>query len=861
MQDQAQNMALKAGLWARHVLAMGLGLLALALITGGLGNLSQALNGLLAVGGLLGLALFLPRRAGRTPLGRLALALVLMVGSLPVVAGGEPLGLFGAALFFFALSLLAPADGGSVAALLLTALFFALYRTLAAYVPALWYAEQWLAINFSWFVGGGLMLGPTASGFHLFVLFALFASSVFLHLRPLSVPGRGKDTPSPPWGEGKRGRTILVFAAWIAALVLAVVAFIWLQPRIGSWLLSHWPAPATPRPTSPPLPSLTYLESPLLLFALLWLASALASLGLRPAPLALTPPPRSKRWEMAGLALLALATVVLTLDPPSRPRRGTILFHDSGHLEWGRPTFGRYGPHSGGSFGLWPDYLAAYGYKARRGPLTAENLEGAEAVVLINLPEKLDDEETERLLAFVKKGGGLVIWGEHTGVGRIRRPINDLLAHLPGAPIRLRFDSAVPMRQGWAEGLTLLPHPAVYGVQNPIDLVIAVGASLEINPPARPIIVGRFGHSDKGDVTNRARNYVGDMRYNPGERLGDVVLAAEIRYGEGHVVVLGDTTPLGSVNLMTTMPFHVRLLDWITADRQGIWGFLLRNGWLAALLLVGAGVCLALGRSRATLAAAALVLGLTLTLTTRLNEAQSAPPTWAELSRTIPTSPIAYVDVSHQERFDRVLWEETSIGGLDYNLMRNGSLPLLLRRIDADVLAGADLLVVVAPGQRFTTREVETIAHWVERGGRLLVSVGWEESEASQDLLAAFGLAVGHIPLGPIEVERDTGPVRFHEAWPVTFAETTGADHGHGQAIVEGYGYPLAAYQPWGEGGVVLIGDSAFLLGGSLEGQSAYQEGNIFLLRDILQGYLGFGEQKPTSLGKTGFYTSFQGVP
>ena len=109
-------------------------------------------------------------------------------------------------------------------------------------------------------------------------------------------------------------------------------------------------------------------------------------------------------------------------------------------------------------------------------------------------------------------------------------------------------------------------------------MVIAVGCSLQIDPPARPFIVGRFGHSDIGDRNNRALNYVGDMRYNPGERLGDVVLAAEASYGQGRIVVIGDTTPMGSVNLMTTMPFHARLLDWVTAGQSGVWGYLLGNG-------------------------------------------------------------------------------------------------------------------------------------------------------------------------------------------------------------------------------------------------------------------------------------------
>jgi hypothetical protein len=823
--DWGRDVGMKTSPWLLQTVAFGLGLLALALSTGSLGNLSRMLNGVLAVTALLALAMIIPWRPWKSASRRWVAALAIMAISQPVVARGEPLGLLAAALFFFALSLVTSHSCASIpSALLLTTVLYGLYRLAVTYGPGAWHFEQSLAIGFSSLAGAGLRLGPTALGLPLFVLFAAYAVSVFLLSLRRDYPPGTLDTER----DSKLGwRSVGDLFAWLLALALAVVAHIWLQPRLAGWLLSYWPAPVTPSRVPVPPPNLTFLESLPLLFLLLWLASALASMSMRPLPLRLSPRPGSARWVIVGLVLLSLATALFSLDPPSRPNRGTILFHDTGHLEWGRPVFGQYGPRSGGTFGLWPDYLEAYGYQTRIGALSAQNLEAAQAVVLINMPEKLGAKEKERLLAFVREGGGLIIWGEHTGVGRIREPINDLLADLPGAPIHLRFDSAVPVRQGWAEGLTLRAHPAVYDVQDPVDLVIAVGASLRIRPPARPIIVGRFGHSDQGDVTNQARNYVGDMRYNPGEQLGDVVLAAETKLGRGRIVVLGDTTPLGSVNLMTTMPFQARLLDWVTAEQPEVWGIILRNGWLAALLLTGAGVCLGVGRSRLALAGVALVLGLTLTVTGIVNLERSLP--------AVPAGPIAYVDASHQARFDRLLWEETSIGGLDYNLVRSGMLPLLLHEIDSAVLAEADLLVLVAPGERFTEEEVEGLNRWVEAGGRLLVSVGYEESEASEALLASFGLAVGHIPLGPVELERDTGHVRFHEAWPVV---ATGSE---AVTIVEGYGYPLAVHRHWGKGGITLIADSAFLLSENLEGQHSYQEGNILLLRDILQQYLDLG--------------------
>lgn len=806
-----QGITTRVADWGRHVLAVGVGLFVLASLSANLGNLSRTLNGLLVVGGLLLLALFLPLRADRLTGWRLALVLGGMAGVLLVVARGGPLALLASALFFFGLSLLTETEDGTATALLLTTLFFALYRILVAYVPAVWYVEQWVAIYSSWLSGVGLMLGPTALGLPLFFLFLFQALSVLL--------------------LSSRRRAFLLFLVWSLGFALAVVGYVWLQPPLGSLLLTLWPAPpVTPSALPSSLPSLTYLESTSLLFLLLWLISALAAWWLRPGGLCLVTPPGNRRWLGAGLALLALAALGLTLDPPTRPSRGTVLFYDVGHLEWGKPAFGRYGANSGGAFGLVPDYLAAYGYQTRIGLLAEGSLHQVDAVVLVNLPEMLTSQEKGQLLAFVEQGGGLIIWGEHTGLGRIREPVNDLLADLP---MRLKFDSAVPTRQGWVEGLVLFPHPIVYGVQDPSDLVIAVGASLQIEPPAVPVIVGRFGHSDRGNAANQARNYVGDMRYNPGERLGDLVLAAEVEYGQGRIVVLGDTTPLGSVNLMTTAPVHARLLDWVTGRPSRGWGFVTRNSWLVALfaglLLAGAVYCLWRGKSRVALAGAALVLGVVLALTGYWNEARSAPP--------LPTGSVTYVDISHQERFDRLLWEETSIGGLAYNLARNGTLPFLLRDMDGEALAEAELLVLIAPGDRFSAREVRIIVDWVERGGKLLVSVGWEESEASEGVLAPFGLSVGNIPLGPVEVGHEAGLVRFHEAWPVEAEGSTA------QTIIEGYGYPLAIYQPWGEGGVVLLGDSAFLLGSTLEAQNSFQEGNILLLREILQEYLDVGGQ------------------
>ena len=270
-------------------------------------------------------------------------------------------------------------------------------------------------------------------------------------------------------------------------------------------------------------------------------------------------------------------------------------------------------------------------------------------------------------------------------------------------------------RRGWRCGPTRRPQ----GIQNPIDLVMAVGASLRIEPPARPLIVGRFGHSDRGDGDNRARNYVGDMRYNRASSWATWCWPPSLRYGSGQIVVLGDTTPLGSVNLMTAMPFHARLLDWVTAERiSSLGSCCCSNGWLAAAA-VRRGRSLFGGRQEPARPGRG---GSGTGPDPDADERGSMRPRVRQLK---PQGRIAYVDVSHQERFDRMLWED--------DLHRRAGLqpgpqwrpaPAAARDRCRRPGLRQSCWWSLRQASRFSAQEVETINRWVRRGGRLLVSAG-----------------------------------------------------------------------------------------------------------------------------------------
>ena len=91
------------------------------------------------------------------------------------------------------------------------------------------------------------------------------------------------------------------------------------------------------------------------------------------------------------------------------------------------------------------------------------------------------------------------------------------------------------------------------------------GASLQVRWPARPLMLGRWGWSDPG--TDAV--LTGVSRLEAGERLGDLVLAAEQRLGAGRVLVLGDAFPLTNEGGVRGYGYTGRLLSYLAHGPTG----------------------------------------------------------------------------------------------------------------------------------------------------------------------------------------------------------------------------------------------------------------------------------------------------
>lgn len=644
--------------------------------------------------------------------------------------------------------------------------------------------------------GRTIELGPTYAGVSLTAFFILYAVAL------------SRFVVSSP-------RKVVKAVAVCVGVIVVDVAYVVLWSRfIG----------ARTAPMSPLLrPFVGDYDMRLFLFVMLLLPVLLYRPHLRVGEESALSDRRGLRVAVPLAAVLAVFSVLVALEPPSTAPNKNILIYDSipGTPRPDVPVFGSYGLVNGGMFGLLPDYLRGRGYRVRVvHELVDPDLAWAGTLVMFNLRSTLAGATDSAVDAFVEKGGSLLVAGDHTGREEIRDPSNALLKPYG---ITLNFDSAIPLRDGWANGLDIRPHPIVSYVSEP-EIRVLIGASLTVMPPARPIISGRDGYSDRGNAANVTGGFLGNMKYDAGERLGDVPLVAESAAGAGRVLVFADTTSFQNGALPHSYRFVDRVFTWLSTAGSTV-------GWrvlplVAALLLV---VCTFVVYAYARTMPVMLVLPVIAMLV--------AIPLSGLFSGTSDTeapafsAPYAVIDLSHFEAAGR--WRGgDSIDGLALNLQRNGYACFAMSHFDAALVWSADVLVVPTPLEPFDRAQLDVVDTCVRSGGLLIVTAGSERSAGSFGLLHHYGFGLGTAPLGRATSEWDGHTVDFWSAWPVVMRAGLS-----GKVIADAWDYPVAAYRPEGGGGVLVVADGSFLFNKNLEDVQSYDEHNILFFRELLRTF------------------------
>ncbi len=565
-----------------------------------------------------------------------------------------------------------------------------------------------------------------------------------------------------------------------------------------------------------------------------------------------------------ALAAVALAAMIPTTHVMSLRKLDLsgrkIVVYDHGSLDWGKPQFDQFGQESAGHYGMFATYLQCLGAecvvashsasaepaepggpassrpRAAGPPPLATLVSGADVLIVIHPTQPWPPEEIHAVWNYVREGGSLLVVAEpHVWEPEAKSSFNELLA-LGG--MEVRFDTAVPAVRHWQHGVEPAVHPAAVGIDDTSNgFGLAQGASIRHGWWAQPILLGRWGWSDPGSdavLTDIAR-------FDAGERLGDLVLAAEQRVERGRVVVLADASGVKNVGLPGGCEFLGRMLAYLaspgSSPQLALWRQAL--GLAACLGLVG---LLARRMDPARLAVAMAMFALFAGLSMAVTSARSQ--TILDGRRQTP-NPVACIDASHLPAASGEPWSADGLAGLQLTLMRNGYVPLVLRRWNDEQIQRAGLLIAIGPGRAFSASERSTVRQFLENGGTMLCLAGANHAGPIESLLAEFKLSVPRSPLRPNDRRTeprpmgyfrtpylDTGKYRvymgFYAGWPVD---------GDGPGVewfVRGFDdLPVVMSARVGQGRIFLFGDTYFAANKNLESEDGrrdqgFQENAVF---------------------------------
>jgi len=511
-------------------------------------------------------------------------------------------------------------------------------------------------------------------------------------------------------------------------------------------------------------------------------------------------PPDSIAWSPG---LRAAESKPTNRSSVASDTQASFALYSEGLLDWNVPDSKGLGLTNSGMFGLFRRSLERYA--ARHGgrvvlidQITDQSISSIAAVIFINPTRALISDETLRLKRFVTSGGGMLVLGDHTGLGGSMEPLKTVCSF---TSVRFNFNSAVPLRQHWPGSLELRRHPVTRGLKDELALQLGVGASLIIEEPAFPIVVARYGFADRGDSLNTGMGaYMGNTEHEHGEPVGDLVLVAGEHIGRGRVLVFGDTSPFQNGALFLSHHFIGNAMTWLIGGDQ------LRDqaqgedsGSASPHEESGKGarsgrVCILSGHAS--------------------DEMRFADET-------------ALIDFSLKPAASLSLFSQSSLGGLANCLARVGVVasPALSTR---DWKKQSQYLFLIAPTLRLRERELRWLADYMAQGGNVILSQGYASPQPSEPLLSYLGFSIRNINLGNGDSHAS---VEHKEAWPVFSGANMDTI-----VIARAFGYPTIVSIPFGKGSFTLIADGRFFLDENLESEKEAHRRNIAFVAQLIEG-------------------------
>lgn len=461
----------------------------------------------------------------------------------------------------------------------------------------------------------------------------------------------------------------------------------------------------------------------------------------------------------ASFAVLAASAGCFALfyEDPGTRKPGRILIDEyHSNWEWTEEPLdrNRYGRRSTYNYWCLADYLSHYYPRIDRNhqPLTSDGLESYDVLILKTPHIDFSAAETEAVEKFVRTGGGLWVFADHSDVLGCATVLNPLMARFGitfGTESAFALDP--PFMHQTYYGPPMLRHPTV----RQVDIMpFASSCPVLCAPGAWPILLRERHWTEQVDYT--PYNFAARESPSAAEPFGTVAAGAVARYGEGRVAAFADSTMMSNFIFFASGVPELSLgtVEWLNH----------RNASPAA------------PRAAALAAAAALLALLAVWAVSPRSTVGLWPGLWVGVaaglsaadfaSRTDPPKPIKpMVTVAFDYEWDHVfLPRKHSVHYVPFESYqtffiwfgRINMKPKIRNRFEDCV---HDPMTILIEPQ--SVPDPDTVRRYVRDGGILLVlDDPANHSNAAARILAPFGLTLGaHVDDEPLALAGTQGTI------------------------------------------------------------------------------------------------------
>ncbi len=426
------------------------------------------------------------------------------------------------------------------------------------------------------------------------------------------------------------------------------------------------------------------------------------------------------------LALVALGSILLGFslgfDDPGHLKPGRVLI-DEAHSdwEWTDSPFdtAAIGMRAEYNYACLYDYLASYYTVSRcKTSITPEVLTDTDVLILKTPTQPYSNDEIAAIVDFVRRGGGLLLIGDHTNLFGMSTYLNEISSRFG---MCFRYDDTFDLPTGNLSRFlaTRISRHSTLRKVNRLDFLTS--CSIRAYPLSVPVIVGYGLASEDADYGHP--NFFGNISYDLTDRFGLFLQCASRKVGKGRIILFTDSTCFSNFCLFGS-DMHALMLGFIDfLNRQGK-----RYPYLWILPIAGlASICIGARLSdRGSHLYSVLLAPILFSLFIGYCLGKSITFLAYGDYEPIPSTSMVLFDCEHTDaRFTnylnpRIDMKVPDYTGLFVSVLRVGFYPRCGRVEDLHACKPAGL-VIIEPNKGFTRKEVEHILSYVSTGGRLLI--------------------------------------------------------------------------------------------------------------------------------------------